>query len=123
MDELDYLGQLPRVRAPLGFEAGVLARLAERRERRSRRLKTLRFSLAGASAFLLVAFVVTRFLVAPSGTAATASSNPAGAPAARVIPINEPVDYTREVRDLSRDSGTIYILEQVSDITTADISY
>jgi hypothetical protein len=123
MDELNYLGQLPRVRAPLGFEAGVLARLTERRERRRRRLKALRFSLAGATAFLLVGFVVTRFVVAPSGTVPAASSNPAGVPAVRVIPINEPVDYAREVRDLSRDSGTIYILEQVSDITTADISY
>jgi len=133
MDELKYLGQLPRVQAPIGFESRVLAGLAERKERRLRRVKTLRFSLAGASAFLLVGFVVTRLFILP-GTGPIVSAGgkkdrPAAAtlervrPAGQVIPINEPVDYSREVRELSRDSGTIYILEQVSDITTADISY
>lgn len=119
MDELKYLGQLPRVQAPIGFESRVLAGLAERKERRLRRVKTLRFSLAGASAFLLVGFVVTRLFILP-GTGPIVS---AGGKKDRLIPINEPVDYSREVRELSRDSGTIYILEQVSDINTADISY
>jgi hypothetical protein len=119
MDELKYLGQLPKVRAPIGFESRVLAGLAERKEQRFRRVKTLRFSLAGASAFLLVGFVVTRLLI-PPGTGPIAS---AGGKKDRLIPINEPVDYSREVRESARDSGTIYILEQVSDITTADISY
>lgn len=119
MDELKHLGQLPRVRAPLGFEGRVLARLAERKERRLRRVKTLRFSLAGASAFLLVGFVVTRLFILPGTGPIVSAEGKKG----RFIPINEPVDYSREVRDVSRDSETIYILEQVSDITTADITY
>lgn len=133
MDELKYLGQLPRVQAPIGFESRVLAGLAERKEQRFRRVKTLRFSLAGASAFLLVGFVVTRLLIPPgTGPVASAGGKKGGPaavalertrPAGRIIPINEPVDYSREVRESARDSGTIYILEQVSDITTADISY
>ena len=115
MDELKFLGQLTRVQAPIGFESRVLAGLAERKEQRHRHAKILRFSLAGASAFLLVGFVVTRLII-PSG-------NGSFVQAGQIIPINEPVDYSGEVREANRDGGTIYILEQVSDITTADISY
>jgi len=119
MDELRYLEQLPRVQAPIGFESRVLAGLAERKELRLRRAKTFRLSLAGASAFLLVGFVVTRLFILPG----TGHRPSAGGKIDRLIPINEPVDYSREVRESARESGTIYILEQVSDITTADISY
>lgn len=124
MDELKLLGHLPRVKAPLGFETRVLAHLAERTALKARRFKALRLSLAGASAFVLVGFVVVRFIIpAGSGSIRMAASPDGDRPAGRVIPINEPVDYAGEVRETSRERETIYILEQVSDIIPADYTY
>jgi len=124
MDELKSLDLLPRVKAPLGFEARVMARLAERTADRARRLKAFRISLAGASAFVLVGFVVARLFILPGpGSVPSAASFDGAGPGERVIPINEPVEYAGEVRAASRDSETIYILEQVSDVISADNTY
>lgn len=125
MDELRSLGALPRVKAPLGFEARVLAGLADRAALKSRRRRSLRLSLAGASAFVLVGFVVTRLFILPGGgPSRTAAAWDGAGPAGRlVIPINEPVEYSGEVRTASRNGETIYILEQVSDVISADNTY
>jgi hypothetical protein len=124
MDELRSLRALPRVKAPFGFETRVLAGLAERTARETRRRKALRLSLAGASAFALVGFVVGRLLFLPAaGPVRSAASLDGAGPGGRIIPINEPVEYSGEVRAASRDGETIYILEQVSDVISADNTY
>ncbi|MBN2207261.1 MAG: hypothetical protein JW742_07640 [Candidatus Aminicenantes bacterium] len=125
MDELKSLGALPRVKAPPGFEARVLAGLAERTALMSRRRRVLRLSLAGASAFVLVGFVVTRLFILPGAGPERSASlfDAAGAAGRMIIPINETVDYFGEVRAASRNGETIYILEQVSDVISADNTY
>jgi hypothetical protein len=120
MDELRSLAALPRVKAPLGFESRVMAAVAERTAHKARRLRALRLSLAGASAFVLVARL---FFLPGTGPARSAASLDGAGGGGRVIPINEPVEYSGEVRAASRDGETIYILEQVSDVISADNTY
>jgi hypothetical protein len=124
MDELRSLAALPRVKAPLGFESRVMAAVAERTAHKARRLRALRLSLAGASAFVLVGVVAARLFFLPgTGPARSAASLDGAGGGGRVIPINEPVEYSGEVRAASRDGETIYILEQVSDVISADNTY
>jgi len=127
MEELDLRHDLRMVQAPPGFERMVLARLHEVRAASGTaqtRPFSRKFALAGVMAALLAGFVMINvFVLRPGGgpaeNAAALGSVPAG-----VVQVSDSIDYGREVRNISGDPSTIYILEQVSDSGTyADIIY
>ncbi len=101
--------------------------------RRQLRTKQLRLSLAGAFSAILILFIVINVFVLPERglvkfvgldkdvSAPLQESYRLGG--GEFIPIIEPVDYTREIRSLSREPSTIYILEQVSDETSAELKF
>jgi hypothetical protein len=140
MKELNPLEKMQRVQAPLGFERRVLAELAVRKEKNVRRRRTWRFSLAGATAIVLVGFITLNVFVLKKQTPAVISGldKRVSLPQAResmpskmfqrqapadTIPIIEPVDYSGEVRSTSQEPRTIYILEQVTEAANTKIIY
>ena len=140
MEELNLFEKLTRVKAPSDFEQKVMTQLSLRRDKRMKKQKALRLSFAGAMAFLLLAFVMTSIFIphkkGPAEFADLKKSVPASAetsfdrgkrqaivPPGEAIPITEAVDYSHEVRSLSPEPQTIYILEQVSDTTNSGIKY
>jgi hypothetical protein len=140
MEELNLFEKLTKVKAPSDFEQKVMVQLSIRRERKFRTRRVLRFSFAGAMAFFLIAFIMTNVISVhkkgqvdlatlkksvPSSveTSVEKAKSQAIAPPSEVIPITEAVDYSREVRSLSPEPQTIYILEQVSDTTNTGIKY
>lgn len=131
MEEFKLLEKLERVKAPPGFEQKIMAQLSLRR--RQRRTRQLRLSLATAFSAVLVLFIVINVFVLPErglvklvgldkeiSTPFLESDRLRGR---EFIPIIEPVDYTREMRSISREPSTIYILEQISDETSAGIKF
>ncbi len=131
MEESSLLEKLTRVKAPLDFEQKVLAQLSLRK--RQLRARTLRLSLAGAFAALLVLLVAINIFFLPGKglVKLTGLEEDLSSPLSRgqqlapreYIPIIEAVDYQGEMRSVSRDPATIYILEQVSDETSTEILY
>lgn len=124
MAEHDLLHRLDRVTAPADFEAGVGALLARRRATRAReiRSRTFRYSLAGAAAMLLAAFVlVNTVFVRPGGVSALAERS-APSPA-ESLPVMETVNYRHEVRNASLHPEALYILENVSFASDSRIRY
>lgn len=131
MEEFNILNKLEKVKAPPDFEQKVLAQLSLRR--RQIRARTLRLSLAGAFSAIVVFLLVINFFFFPgkglvSLTDLEKEQSPLFSRGERLapseyIPIIEAVDYQGEVRSVSRDPATIYILEQVSDETSTDIMY
>ena len=123
MEEFDLLTQMERVEAPPGFEQRVLARVAERKRQR-RKARRLGFSLATAAASLAVVVVAVNFLVLSDRGPGQAADlrreitpdfqNEAALP---TLPITEAMNLSGEFRQVSHESRTIYILEQVSDRT------
>ena len=133
MDELNLLEKLESVKAPPGFEQRVLTQLSLRKRKRVR-VRNLSLSVAGAFSAALVLFIVLNVFILPEkgpvGIADMAKKSMAPAveaeemPARRTtIPITEAVDYGEEVRSLSREPRTIYLLEQVSDEVSSTIKY
>ncbi len=128
MDDIKLLGRLDRVTAPPDFDRRVLARVAERRATaaQTRRATVFRFSLAGATAALLVGFVVLNvFVLRPSVSDDRAGAGLAAGlfDQAREVPVMETVNYGREIRSASREPGAVYILEQVSNTSNIPIKY
>ena len=128
MDDINVLRKLGRVAAPPDFERQVLASLARRRAElpQIRRAQVFRYSLAGAAAALLVCFLALNTFVLRSGPARMAladKSAPDSASAAGVVHITEPVSYRNEVRSVSYEPQTVYILEQVSNASNKYIRY
>jgi hypothetical protein len=131
MEEFNILNKLEKVKAPPDFEQKVLAQISLRR--RQIRARTLRLSLAGAFSAIVVFLLVINFFFFPgkglvSLTDLEKEQSPLFSRGERLapseyIPIIEAVDYQGEVRSVSRDPATIYILEQVSDETSTDIMY
>lgn len=131
MEEFNLLEKLERVKAPPNFEQKVLAQLSLRK----RQLKTrnLRLSLAGAFSAIVVLFIVVNVFILPQrsplkfigGEKGISSSLQEKGPMIErdFIPITESVDYAREIQNVSWEPSTIYILEQVSDETSAEIKY
>ena len=132
MDELTVLKKLGQVRAPEYFEQRILAELQLRKRKRLRN-RQLRLSFAGASGALAVILVIVGLVVLPQDSPVNLSSMEKsftesledGPPAfwGSTIPITETVDYSREVRSLGQEPPTVYILEQVSNRTDANIKY
>ena len=128
MDDINVLRKLDRVAAPPDFERQVLARLARRRAElpQLRRLQVFRYSLAGAAAALLVCFLALNTFVLRSGPGRMelAGMGASGsAPAGSVVSITEPISYRNEVRSVSYEPQTVYILEQVSNASNKYIRY
>ncbi len=131
MEEFNLLKKLERVKAPPHFEQKILAQLSLRK----RQLKTrnLRLSLAGAFSAIIVLFIVVNIFILPQRSplkfigvekGISSSVQERGPVIERdFIPIIESVDYSSEIQSVSRDPSTIYILEQVSDETSAEIKY
>jgi len=138
MEGHELLTKVNRVKAPLDFEDGVLARLVVARRARARRQAAFRYGFAGSAAVLLVGFMLlyhpiagrrTGLTVADRGRPETAVRQLSFAPAARDaseridIPVLETVDYSSEFRSASHQPRTVYILEQVSEVRPSEIKY
>ena len=92
----------------------------------ARRAQIFRYSLAGAAAALLVCFLALNTFVLRSGPGRMelAGKGASGsAPAGSVVPITEPISYRNEVRSVSYEPQTVYILEQVSNASNRYIRY
>lgn len=127
MEDFNLLGKINRVTAPADFERQVMERLAARRRElpQVRRLMTVRYSLAGAAAFLLVGFIVMNMFVLEKGPhSEVTGQKTSGAIAPRdSIQITERVRYAPEIRRASSEPRTAYVLEQVSDASNILIKY
>lgn len=126
MDDINVLRKLDRVAAPPDFERQVLARLARRRAElpQIRRIQVFRYSLAGAAAALLVCFLALNTFVLRSGPDRMAlAAKDTQTPASDAVHITEPVSYRNEVRSVSYEPQTVYILEQVSNASNKYIRY
>jgi len=132
MEAYELLKQLEIVKAPPNFEQKLLAQLSLRKRKQVRQ-KTMRYSFAGAFAGVFVLLLVINFLILPgrgpvpypAGERSTLSELDLGGrlAAGDFIPITEAVDYSSEIRTLSNEVPTVYILEQVSWTTDTKIRY
>ena len=135
---LSLLTKLDRVAAPLDFEGRVMSALARRRASlvQDRRSRLLRYSLAGAAAFLLIGFLTLNVFVPqppdPTLQASFESLDGRDAAGRRIsLPITETMNYRREILNAasafnsgsSSSPSTVYILEQVSDSPSKFIKY
>jgi hypothetical protein len=135
MEDFEFLVRMDKVEAPPGFEQRVMARLQERKQKRTR-VKRLRYSLATAAASVAVIAMAVNFLYLPQRQASQMAEmaelekkldpilQPQHWDRFNTIPITERLNYSGEVRSVNRQQPrTIYILEQVSDRTDAKIIY
>lgn len=129
MQEFDLLTHTKTVEAPPGFEQRVMAHLAEKKQYR-RKVRRFGFSVATAAASVLVVMIVLNFLVLPQrnlGRMAALENKISpdfqSPVRIRTIPITEALDFAGEIRQVSQQPRTIYILEQVSDRTDAKQIY
>ena len=116
MAEHNVLDRLDRVKAPDGFERGVLAELSLRKGRAVRARRFQAFAYAGSAAALAAVVVIGGLVLRRPETIRAARDE-------RAIPVTETVDYSNEVRNASYAPDTIYILEQVSEASPSGISY
>jgi len=125
MDDTNVLQPLDRVTAPAGFEDRVLAELSLRRRMRPqvRRARMFRLALSSAAAGILVTFVVLNLFVFNQGAKSVEGIQAAAAAGRDSIPVTEKVDYGREVRSSSPGPRTIYLLEQVSNVSNVSTRY
>ncbi len=132
MEAYELLKRLETVKAPSDFEQKMMAQLSLRK-RKHVRSRTLRVSLAGALAggfavllainlFILPGQGPGRFLSSEGNLASGALSGERYV-AGESIPIIETVDYASEIRTLTNEMPTVYILEQVSWTTDTKIKY
>lgn len=128
MEGHELFTRINKVKAPEGFEAGVMARLAGVRQRRERvRRAALRTALAGSAAVAVAAVV----LLAPgllrrgAGPALAERGElfPASESHERLMPVFETMEYASELRTASREPKTIYLLEEVSETISPGIIY
>jgi hypothetical protein len=124
MGERNFLEKMDRVAAPPGFERRVLAELALRKERKRRSLGTWRFVYAGGAAVFLSAVILAGvFVLDRAGEKGTAAAvRHAGRPS-EAVPVMETLDYSSEYRNAPFEPRTIYILEQVSEVSPREITY
>ncbi len=137
MEGHDLLARLDKVKAPGDFEVRVLARIeGERRRLRVQRTR-LRFAFAGTAAAVLAGFVMVNTFVlhkpAPSQLSVAGKQAPA-TPAgfvpvsaepspSNLVPVMERLDYSSELRNVSYEPQTVYILEQVSEGAPSGVKF
>jgi len=132
MEAYELLKRLETVNAPSGFEQKVMAQLSLRK-RKHVRSRILRFSLTGALAGGIAVLLAINFFILPGQGPARFSSPEMDLAfsslygeryaAGESIPITETVDYASEIRTLTNEVPTVYILEQVSWTTDTKIKY
>lgn len=137
---LATLGKLDRVAAPPDFEGRVMSALTSRRASlaQARRTRPLRYSLAGAAAFLLIGFLALNVFVLqrpgsalPAGFESLDGRDAAGRQIS--LPITETMNYRNEILNAASafnsapssasSASTVYILERVSDSPSKYIKY
>ncbi len=139
MEGHELLAKMNKVEAPAGFEEGVLAKLpAARAERARARRAHYRYAFAGSAALVLVGFflfyyparteqdTVLTFAEKQALSAAPGKGTrvqPARADQGRFVPVFERMDYASEFRNAQSRPGTVYILEQVSEVPSSEIIY
>ena len=132
MEVYELLKGLETVKAPSDFEQKVRAQLSLRK-RTHVRSRTLQFSLTGALAVgVAVLLVINFFILSGQGPSRFSGLERNSAPSAlseerfmagASIPIIETIDYASEIRTLTNEMPTVYILEQVSWTTDTKIKY
>ena len=131
MEESHLLSSVERVEAPAGFEQKVMAQLSLRKRRRVRTRK-LSFAITSACASLVIVLLAVNFFILSPKSSQEFSNLERDVPPgffpsrwerSRAIPITETINYTGEIRDLSHDARTVYILERVSDRTDTKTIY
>lgn len=125
MDTINPLDKLARVTAPPGFEERLMTLLAERRRTlpQERRTRIFRFSLAGAAAALLAAFVGLNVFFGPKTSPQGWADGSGGRSPQQALPITETMDYRGEVRSASSEPRPVYILENVSYASNSFVKY
>lgn len=132
MEAYELLKRLETVKAPSDFEQKMMAQLSLRK-RKHVRSRTLRVSLTGALAGgIAVLLAINFFILSGQGPARISSPEMDLASSAlygerfaagESISIIETVDYASEIRTLTNEVPTVYILEQVSWTTDTKIKY
>jgi len=136
MEGHELLSKVKRVKAPSDFEARVLAKLGAAGRARGRRRTVFRYAFSGTAAvFLVGVLLLSQFAInrkpklGSAGQAEIAVRQVSHAPAFRQdaagtpFPVLETVDYSSEVRDVSYQPRTVYILEQVPEVRPSEIKY
>jgi len=131
MEGHELLAKMIKVKAPAGFEEGVLAKLpAARKERERARRTGFRYALAGSAALVLAGFLLLSPALFEKDTVLTYAERDAlsaesgqDASRSRLLPVYETMDYESEFRNAQSQRETVYILEQVSDSVSSEIIY
>jgi len=125
MEDISLLNKFGRVKAPPDFEQKVQAALSLRKKTKPQMARALRLSFAGAAAAVLICFILLNvFVLQKKSPVALADKGLVTDSTAReFIPITEPVDYSGEMRSVSYEPETIYILEQISEASYKEIKY
>jgi len=136
MEGHELLAKMTRVAAPVGFEEGVMSRLAAARTERARiRRANFRYAFAGSAALVLIGFLILNpSLLQKESTLTYAEREALAVPSAggkgissssplRLVPVFETMDYAAEFRNAQSQPRTVYILEQVSDAVSSEIIY
>lgn len=123
MEGHELLARMTKVRAPDGFEEGVLARLpSARKERALARRSAWRYAFAGSAALVLVGFFLFNPALTDKDTVLTYAEREA-LTATPSVPVYERMDYAAEFRNAQHQPQTVYILEQVSETASSEIIY
>ncbi|MEE8376786.1 MAG: hypothetical protein V3R45_00315 [Candidatus Aminicenantaceae bacterium] len=132
MEAYELLKRLETVKAPSDFEQKMMAQLSLRK-RKHVRSRTLRVSLTGALAGGIAVLLAINFFILPGQGPARISSPEMDLASSALygerfaagesISIIETVDYASEIRTLTNEVPTVYILEQVSWTTDTKIKY
>ncbi len=132
MEAYELLKRLETVKAPSDFEQKMMAQLSLRK-RKHVRSRTLRVSLTGALAGGIAVLLAINFFILPGQGPARISSPEMDLASSALygerfaagesISIIEIVDYASEIRTLTNEVPTVYILEQVSWTTDTKIKY
>ncbi len=124
MEGHDLLAKMNKVQAPAGFEQAVLAKLpAARVERARTRRAHYRYAFAGSAALVLVGFFLFYYPAHTEKDTVLTFAEKQALTAGRFVPVFERMDYASEFRNAQSRPGTVYILEQVSEVPSSEIIY
>ena len=139
MEGHELLGKMNKVKAPAGFDEAVFRKIGEARQTRVRRRAVFRYAFAGSAAVVLIGFILmygplkierpalSAGKLSPSNSMVRqlSYSGPGrdSASPRTYLPVMETMDYSKEFRNASYQSRTVYILEQVSEVRPSEIKY